>query len=57
DCRSEQGGGYRTAALIRAAVTRPPPCRVTVSSLKIERPRKEEKRGKQRAWGLSGACG
>ncbi|KAH9331118.1 hypothetical protein KI387_003226, partial [Taxus chinensis] len=38
DCRSEQGGGYRTAALIRAAV----------SSLKIKRPRKEEKKGKSK---------
>ncbi|KAH9292221.1 hypothetical protein KI387_042593, partial [Taxus chinensis] len=27
DRRPEQGGGYETAALIRAAVTRPPPLR------------------------------
>ncbi|KAH9319991.1 hypothetical protein KI387_021760, partial [Taxus chinensis] len=46
-----------TAALFRAAVTRPPPCRAAVSSLKVKRPRKEGKRGKQRARGLSGACG
>ncbi|KAH9287477.1 hypothetical protein KI387_031594, partial [Taxus chinensis] len=54
DRRSKQGGGYRTAALFRAVVMRPPPCRAAVSSLKVKRPRKEGKRGKQRAWGLSG---
>ncbi|KAH9296630.1 hypothetical protein KI387_040218, partial [Taxus chinensis] len=38
---SEQGGGYRTAALIRAAV----------SSLKVKRPRKEGKKGKTKGVG------
>ncbi|KAH9292940.1 hypothetical protein KI387_041878, partial [Taxus chinensis] len=38
-----QGGGYRTAALFRAAVTRPPPCRAAVSSLKKKGQEKREK--------------
>ncbi|KAH9320662.1 hypothetical protein KI387_015301, partial [Taxus chinensis] len=41
DRRSEQGGGYRTTALIRAAV----------SSLKIKRPRKEGKKRKTKGAG------
>ncbi|KAH9293243.1 hypothetical protein KI387_041553, partial [Taxus chinensis] len=46
-----------TAALIKAAVTRLPPYRAAVSSLKRKRPRKEGKREKQRTRGLSGECG
>lgn len=46
DRRPAQGGGYRTAALFRAAVTRPPPCRAAVSSLKAKRLRKGRKKGK-----------
>ncbi|KAH9320431.1 hypothetical protein KI387_015070, partial [Taxus chinensis] len=59
---------HKTAALLRVAVTGPPPCsgrrsrdrrpcRAAVSLLKVQRPRKEGKRGKQRTRGLSGACG
>ncbi|KAH9291310.1 hypothetical protein KI387_043504, partial [Taxus chinensis] len=46
DRRPAQGGGYRTAALFREAVTRPPPFRAAVSSLKTKKPRKEGKIGK-----------
>ncbi|KAH9295043.1 hypothetical protein KI387_038631, partial [Taxus chinensis] len=51
DRHPAQGGGYRTAALFRAAVTRPPPFRAAVSSLKTKKPRKEEKKGENKARG------
>ncbi|KAH9331726.1 hypothetical protein KI387_003834, partial [Taxus chinensis] len=46
DRRPAQGGGYRTAALFRAAVTSRRPSGVAVSSLKTKKPRKEGKIGK-----------
>ncbi|KAH9327536.1 hypothetical protein KI387_007714, partial [Taxus chinensis] len=51
DRRPAQGGGYRTATLFRAAVTRPPPFRATVSSLKIKRGKKRGKKGKTKDMG------
>ncbi|KAH9295155.1 hypothetical protein KI387_038743, partial [Taxus chinensis] len=53
DRRPAQGGGYRTAALFRAAVTRPPPFRAAVSSLKTKKPRKEGKIGKTKHAGAN----
>ncbi|KAH9302137.1 hypothetical protein KI387_013720, partial [Taxus chinensis] len=41
-----QGGGYRTAALFRAAVTRPPPFRAAGF---VTEDQKATKRGKTRA--------
>ncbi|KAH9303467.1 hypothetical protein KI387_015050, partial [Taxus chinensis] len=41
----------RTAALLRAAVTGPPPCRAAVSSLKIKRGKKRGKKGKTKDTG------
>ncbi|KAH9293278.1 hypothetical protein KI387_041518, partial [Taxus chinensis] len=43
DRRPAQGGGYRTAALFRAAVTRLPPCRAVFVT---EDQKCQEKRGK-----------
>ncbi|KAH9292468.1 hypothetical protein KI387_042353, partial [Taxus chinensis] len=43
DRRSEQGGGYRTAALFRAAVT--------LKAAVFKRPRKEGKKGKTKGAG------
>ncbi|KAH9329827.1 hypothetical protein KI387_001935, partial [Taxus chinensis] len=43
--RPTHGGGYRTTAMVRAAVTRPLPCRAAVSSLKIKRGKKRGKKG------------
>ncbi|KAH9303404.1 hypothetical protein KI387_014987, partial [Taxus chinensis] len=46
DRRSEQGGGYRTAALFRAAVTRPPPRQGGGFITKEKRGKKRGEKGK-----------
>ncbi|KAH9325078.1 hypothetical protein KI387_005256, partial [Taxus chinensis] len=46
DHHSEQGGGYRTAALIRAAVTRPPPRQGSGFITEGQKAKKRGKKGK-----------
>ncbi|KAH9320132.1 hypothetical protein KI387_021901, partial [Taxus chinensis] len=58
DRRPEKGGGYRTTALFRRAVMRPPPRQGSGFVTEEQKAKKRGEKGeKQSTRGLSGACG